>query len=88
MQAHDCVPGEPWACQFRTHTFLDEQGMPTQAKNLQLGQAHPGTPGVYQGIGLVKTRDLANNLVELVDVQSELTFIVSIDDTWAYDRAE
>jgi hypothetical protein len=88
MQALDLKPGNSYACKFKTHTFLDETGHPVHATNLQLGQAHPGTPGEYQGIGVVKTRDLDKQLVELVDVETNTVHIVHFDNTWDYDTVE
>ena len=89
MQAKDITAGESWACQFRVTTFLDEDGAPVEpAHNLQLGQAHPGNPGEYTSLGVVKTRDTAQQLIELVDTKTQRVFVVAYDDTWDYDTVE
>ena len=46
MELENCKPGESWGCRFKTTTFLDTDGTPVRAKDLQLGQSHPGKPGV------------------------------------------
>ncbi len=87
MQIEDIPVGESWACRFRTTTFLDEDGVPISA-NLQLGQAHPGTPGLYEGIGVIQVRDLENQRVQLQDTASLQQFTVSVDDCWDVDTIE
>lgn len=88
MELENCTPGTSWACKFRTTTFLDTNGLPIRANDLQLGQSHPGTPGVYTSIGLIKTRDLANGRVRLVDTKSDFEFVVDREDIWDIDTVE
>lgn len=88
MEIKDIPAGESWACKFRTTTFLDAQGQPVAAQNLQLGQAHPGSPGVYESLGIICTRDLESARVELQDTQSTQRFIVDFDNCWALDTIE
>ena len=88
MDIRDIPAGESWACRFKATTFLDESGAPVEARNLQLGQAHPGTPGVYEGIGVIQVRDLDNERVQLQDVNSLQQFTVNFDDCWDVDRIE
>jgi len=87
MQIEDIPAGESWACRFRTTTFLDANGVPMHA-NLQLGQAHPGQPGVYEGIGVIQVRDTVNRRVQLQDVESMQQYTVSFDDCWDADTIE
>mgnify|MGYP007043483305 CR=1 FL=1 len=87
MRIEDIPAGESWACRFRTTTFVDTQGQPIQV-SLQLGQAHPGTPSEYEGIGVIQVRDLENRRVQLQDVSSLQQFTVSFDDTWDVDTIE
>ena len=87
MQIQDIPTGESWACRFRTTTFLDAQGLPTTAQ-LQLGQAHPGEPGEYEGIGVIQVRDVENRRVQLQDVETLLQFTVDFDDCWDVDTIE
>ena len=88
MNIQDIPVGESWGCRFRTTTFLDEQGKPVRAKNLQLGQAHPGTPGVYESIGVIQVRDLEQERVQLQCVETLEQFTVSFDDCWDIDTIE
>jgi hypothetical protein len=87
MDIRDCEPGISYACRFRTTTFLDTKGTPVQAQLTQ-GEAHPGAPGVYESVGIIRTRDLANCRVLLVDTVSEHTFVVSTQDIWDIDVIE
>ena len=87
MQIEDIPAGESWACRFRTTTFVDANGVPMNP-NLQLGQAHPGLPGVYEGIGVIQVRDMANRRVQLQDVESMQQYTVSFDDCWDVDTIE
>lgn len=87
MQIQDCEPGTSYACQFRTTTFLNDQGQPVRA-NLAVGQAHPGTPGAYKSVGIIEIRDRDQQLVKLRDTRSNQTFVVHWDDCWDVDTIE
>lgn len=88
MDIKDIPTGTSWACRFKTTTFLDSEGKPIEAYNLALGQAHPGTPGVYESIGVIQVRDLENNRVQLQDVESLKQFTVDFEDCWDVDTIE
>ena len=88
MEIKDIPAGESWACKFRTTTFLDKAGVPVEAYNLALGQAHPGTPGEYEGIGVIQVRDLDNERVQLQDVATLKQYTVAFEDCWAADTIE
>jgi len=88
MNIQDIPAGESWACRFRTTTFLDSQGKPVAAKNLQLGQPHPGTPGEYTSIGVIQVRDLENSRVQLQCVETLEQFTVNFEDCWDCDTIE
>lgn len=87
MQIEDIPAGESWACRFRTTTFVDSEGTPITA-NLQLGEAHPGTPQVYESIGVIQVRDMEAQRVQLQDVHSLQQFTVSFEDCWDVDTIE
>jgi hypothetical protein len=87
MRIQDIPAGESWACRFRTTTFVDSDGEPIEA-NLQLGQAHPGTPQVYESIGVIQVRDTDNQRVQLQDTKTLRQFTVSFDDCWDVDTVE
>ena len=88
MKIEDIPVGESWACRFRTTTFLDENQKPVEAQNLQLGQAHPGTPGEYTSIGVIQVRDVENKRVQLQCVETLKQFTVSFEDCWDIDTVE
>ena len=88
MDIKDIPAGTSWACKFRTTTFLDKTGLPIEAYNLALGQAHPGTPGVYEGVGVIQVRDLENQRVQLQCVDSLKHFTVPFEDCWDLDTIE
>jgi hypothetical protein len=88
MDIKDIPAGESWGCRFRTTTFLNAQGEPVNTTGLQLGQAHPGTPGVYEGIGIIQVRDIDAGRVQLQDVASLEQFTVEFDDCWDIDTIE
>lgn len=88
MNIEDIPVGESWACRFRLQTFVDREGQPVAAQNLQLGQAHPGAPGEYTSIGVIQVRDLENRRVQLQCVETLQQFTVSFDDVWDVDRIE
>jgi hypothetical protein len=84
----DCIPGTSWACRFRITTFLNEEGEPVRANNLQLGQAHPGRPGVYESLGIIRVRDLDSRRVRLHDTRSGNEYTVGESDIWDIDEVE
>ena len=88
MDIRDIPAGESWACRFKTTTFLGADGQPVAARNLALGQAHPGSPGVYEGIGVIQVRDLENNRVQLQCTKSLVLFTVDFADCWDVDTIE
>lgn len=88
MDIRDIPTGESWGCRFRTTVFLDANGKPISAQNLQLGQAHPGEPGVYESIGVIQVRDLERELVQLQDIETFNQYTVSFDDIWDVDTIE
>ena len=89
MKTLDDLPaGESWATRFKTTTFLDADGVPVEAKNLAVGQAHPGSPGEYEGIGVISTRDSKKQLVRVTCVESGTDHVVNYADCWAWDRVE
>jgi hypothetical protein len=88
MEMKDIPAGTSWACRFKTTTFLDKNGAPIEAYNLALGQAHPGTPGEYQGVGVIQVRDLEAERVQLQCVESLKQFTVSFKDCWDIDTIE
>lgn len=84
----DLTPGESWGCRFRTHTFCDDQGVPVRSTNLQLGQAHPGTPQEYTSWGVIHVRDTESRRLSVIDNLTGQEFVIDEDNAWDYDRVE
>jgi hypothetical protein len=87
MQLSEIIPGKPYACEFKITTFVDPTGVPIKAAP-QVGQAHPGKPGIYESVGIIQVRDQKNQLVQLVDVKTETEFVVAWIDCWNVDHVE
>jgi hypothetical protein len=64
--------------------MLDAQGKPAQ---LNVGEAAEG-PGTYEGLGVIRTRDVANGLVVVVDVESTVEYTVDFANIWDIDTVE
>ena len=60
MNLEDLKAGESWACKFKVLTFLDDDGNLID-KKVNLGEKHPGKPGIYEGLGIIKVRDIEKN---------------------------
>jgi hypothetical protein len=85
MKTLDELPaGTSWATKFRTTTFLRD-GEPITA-NLAVGERHPGTPGVYEGVGVIVKRDSKTKMLEVIDTASQQRFTVSYDNCWDWDE--
>ena len=84
---NDIPQGESWATKFRVTTFCDG-GTPVSATNLAVGGIHPGVPTLYEGVGIIKTRDRQRELLVVVDTASHQEFAVSYADCWAWEPIE
>ena len=80
----DITPGESYACKFRVVTMLDTFDRPAP----NLSDTPLKGPGVYEGVGILKQRDIDQRLVVLVDQNSNREFVVSFDDIWDIDTIE
>ncbi len=88
MNIRDIPAGTSWACRFKTTTFINSAGEPVQAHNLTPGTPHPGTPGVYESIGVIQVRDLEQQRVQLQCINTLAQYTVSFDDCWDVDTIE
>jgi hypothetical protein len=89
MQAEDIVEGGSYACRFRTRTFVNTQGDLVDTRNIQPGQAVPGTPGDYEGFGIIVARDNSKRLVKIQDyAHPHREWIVAYDSVWDIDTVE
>lgn len=80
----DIVPGNSYACKFKVETMLDQFDRPAP----NLSDVPLKGPGLYEGFGLLKQRDLDNRLVVVVDQKSGRDFICGFDDIWDVDEVE
>ena len=81
----DITAGETWACRYQTKIMLGHDGEPVS--NLKPGETAAG-PGIVEGVGIIRTRDLEKELFEIIDIQTQRTHVVSFADVWDIDRAE
>jgi len=84
IDIRDVVAGESYACRFRTTVFFDTQGQPMPNES---GTTIAG-PGEYEGFGVLKQRDLEQELVIVIDQATEQEFVVDFADIWDVDRVE
>ena len=74
--------GKTYACKFRVTTMLDTFGRLPGLSDVPLKG-----PGLYEGLGTIKIRDLNTRLVRVIDEESRKEFVVSFDDIWDIDTA-
>lgn len=79
----DVKVGSSVACKFKTFTMLDTFGRPPGLSDTPLKG-----PGEYESLGVIKTRDSEQRLVEVEDTKSKRVFVVSYDDCWDIDDVE
>lgn len=84
IDIRDITPGKSYACKFRVTTMLDTSGSP--APNLT--DTPLKGPGVYEGFGVLHTRDTESELVEVKDEKTGNRFVVAYADIWDVDEVE
>lgn len=85
INIEDVISGESYAARFRVVTMLNSQGLPNT--DLKIGQAG-GTPGEYEGLGVLIQRDVEAQAVRLKDVATGVEFVVPWRDLWDIDTVE
>jgi hypothetical protein len=80
----DITPGASYACKFRVETMLDTLGRPAP----NLSDVPLKGVGTYEGFGFLKQRDLAQELVVVVDEKLSKEFVVPFADIWDIDTVE
>ena len=82
MHITEISAGSSYACRFRLNTVLDEKGYP----------ASPSSPpvcyGSFESLGIIIKRDQEAELVELIDQQSNSTYVIPFSDIWDVDTIE
>jgi hypothetical protein len=84
IEIEDMVSGQSYACHFRIRTMLDKSGLPAQGS---IGESFPG-PGEYEGFGLIKTRDIENRRLIVIDLDTRREFTVGFEQVWGVDEVE
>jgi len=84
MTPLDITTGESWGCKYRITKMLDAQGNPV--KNLKVGESAAG-PGYVESTAVIKRRDVAKQLLEVIDINTQETHVVAFEDVWDIDRA-
>ena len=84
IKIEDITPGNSYACKFRVETMLDTMGRPAP----NLSDVPLKGPGVYEGFGVLHTRDTESELVEVKDETSGKMFVVPFADIWDVDEVE
>ena len=83
IDVQDIIPGDSYACKFRIETMLDELGQPPGLNDIPLVGK-----GLYEGFGVIMTRDLEQGFVKIRDQESLYHFVVPISDIWDIDTVD
>ena len=87
IDIQDITPGASYACKFRVKNIpLDEFGRP--GGMMSLADLPINRYGDYEGFGFLKQRDLAQELVVVVDEKLSKEFVVPFADIWDIDTVE
>ena len=84
IDIRDVEVGKSYACKFRATVMLDELGRPAP----NLSDVPLAGPGEYESLGVIKVRDVEQELVELEDTKTSRTFVVPWEDIWDIDTVE
>lgn len=84
IDIRDITPGESYACKFRVTTMLDDLGRPAP----NLSDRPLKGKGAYESTGILQTRDLDSELVQLQDEKTKREFVVPFRDIWDIDTIE
>jgi hypothetical protein len=84
MQISDIEPGKSYACYFKTAELVDERGNAVIERESQ----KPAKIIQREIFGIIKTRDLQQQLVEILDQETGKTYVVGWEDCWDVDEVE
>lgn len=84
MQMRDIQAGRSYACRFRTAELVDVNGDPVTDRASQT----PASMKMREGFGIIKTRDEAQELVEVIDTDTEKVYVLGWEDCWDIDEVE
>jgi hypothetical protein len=77
--------GESWACKFRALQMVDADGKLVDTSGVQPGEAIDGVPKLYESWGVLETRDLEKQLVQVRDNASGRLITCAWEDCWDVD---
>ena len=83
IKIEDIKPGNSYAAKFKVETMLDTYGRIPGLSDTPLAGV-----GMYEGLGVLLSRDVDKRLVELQDEKSRKKFVVSFDDIWDVDNID
>ena len=83
LEWQDLKPGHSYACEFWVETMLTTQGVPPTQDTDEID-----TVGTYTSIGVVRTRDIENQLATLQDTRTLRDFVVPWSNTKNLDTVE
>ena len=82
LKPEDITIGKTYACKFKVETMLDDFGRLPGLSDVPLRG-----PGLYEGLGVIKVRDMKTKLFRVIDEESNREFIVPFADCWDIDHA-
>jgi hypothetical protein len=85
MTPWDIKAGQSLACRYRILKMLDGEGAPVQG--LKIGETAAG-PGFIEGTAVIVKRDTEKELLEVQDIDTYETHVVTYRDVWDIDIAE
>jgi len=95
MEVEDIEAGKSYGCKFKVRTLFDNDGALYKSEDIPLGGSEKfvedglGTPGDYEGFGVISHRDAGNKLLAILDQNIEdKTWIVPWSNVWDIDDVE
>jgi len=83
LKITDIEPGQSYACKFKLTTLLDRNGKIPKDNTEVIENI-----GEYESLGIIAKRDLDKNLVELIDNDSGVKFIIPFTNIWDIDKID
>ena len=84
IDIRDIMPGGSYACKFKVEQMLEQDG----GLFTGLNDARIAGLGMYEGFGLLLTRDVGNELVRIQEQKSGKTITVPFAQIWDVDEVE
>ena len=95
MNIEDIEAGKSYGCKFKVRTLFDDDGNRLDTRSIEFGGIDAaiangiGTPGDYEGFGVITKRDVSSRLLEIADQEIDgQLWIVNWDNVWDVDTVE